>query len=171
MRKIGAQVGVRKRGRLIEVDFTVAEQGDIALKVEKADLPPFSFQITQAPLLARTYIGAQKVPAKTNRFDLRLIDRHGIAWTDANRDGNVDAFIVRGGLGGGIVDYVGEVDDELLIADDDGSFRNRYEGSGLVKGACRSRLTTSVDYDGDGLLDLFSSCKQSTPKIYRALPS
>jgi hypothetical protein len=172
VRKDGAQVSVHKSpGRRLVVDFSVAEQGDIALKVVHADLPPFSFQISQAPLLARTYIGANKVPATSSRFNLRLIDRHGIAWTDANRDGTVDAFVVRGGLGGGIVDYVGEVNDELLIANSKGNFSNKYQGSGLVKGACRSRLTTSVDYDGDGLLDLFSSCKHSTPKLYRALPS
>ena len=171
VRKDGAQVAVRKMGRRTEIDFSVAEQGDIAIKVIKADLPPFAFNISQAPLLARTYIGAKEIPAKSSRFNLRLIDRHGVAWTDANRDGTVDAFVVRGGLGGGIVDFLGEVRDELLISDQAGNFANRYENSGLVKGGCRSRLTSSIDYDGDGLLDLFSSCKGDTPKLYRALPS
>ena len=49
--------------------------------------------------------------------------------------------------------------------------RTTTTSSGLVKGKCRSRLTSSIDYDADGLLDLFSSCKQSTPKLYRALGS
>ncbi len=171
VRQQGAQVGVRKRGRKIEVSFSVAEQGDIAIKVKKADLAPFAFDIAQAPVASRTYIGANAVPAKGSQFDLSLIDRHGIAWTDANRDGVVDAFIVRGGLGGGIVDYVGALFDELLIGGPNGHFKNAYIYSGPFKGACRSRLTTSIDYDGDGLLDLFSSCKGSTPKLYRALPS
>jgi hypothetical protein len=171
VRQDGAQVAVRHVGKRIAINFSVAERGEIALKVKKADLAPFTFRITQAPLLARTYIGADEIPAASNGFRLSLIDRHGIAWTDADRDGHVDAFIVRGGLGGGIVDYVGAVNDELLIADDAGHFTNAYVYSALFKGACRSRLTTSVDYDGDGLLDLFSSCKGSTPKLYRALPS
>jgi hypothetical protein len=171
VRKEGATVGVAKRGLRTRIDFSVAEQGHIAIKVFKADLPPFDFQIDQAPVLARTYIGADRVPAQGSSFELRLIDRHGVAWTDADRDGLVDAFVVRGGLGGGIVDFVGEVFDELLLAQPSGEFRNGYLGSGLVKGACRSRLTTSVDYDADGLLDLFSSCKAGTPKLYRALPS
>lgn len=170
-RREGAQVDVSRRNLRTQIDFSVAEEAHLAIKVFKADLPPFRFTIDQAPLLARTYIGPNEVPAGEKSFDLRLIDRHGVAWTDADRDGLVDAFVVRGGLGGGIVDFVGEIFDELLIQGSGGRFSNRYAGSGLVKGACRSRLTASVDYDADGLLDLFSSCKASTPKIYRALPS
>jgi hypothetical protein len=170
-RSDGATVDVSRRNARTQIDFSVAERAHLAIKVFKADLPPFQFRIDQAPLLARTYIGPNEVPADSPSFDLRLVDRHGVAWTDANRDGLVDAFIVRGGLGGGIVDFVGEIFDELLIQGGDRRFTNRYTGSGLVKGACRSRLTASVDYDADGLLDLFSSCKAATPKLYRALPS
>jgi hypothetical protein len=169
-RREGANVRVRREGGRTIIDFTVEEQGHIAIQVFKADVPPIIFDIEQAPLLARTYVGPDKVRALLPRFTLRLIDRHGVAWTDADRDGRLDAFIVRGGLGGGIGDYVGAIHDELLIARVDGSFEDRYASSGLVKGDCRSRLTASVDSDGDGLLDLFSSCKGGTPKLYRALP-
>ncbi len=171
VRREGATVDVAKRGIRTRIDFSLAEQGHLAIKVFKADLPPFAFDIDEAPVLASTYVGADRVPAQGAHFELRLIDRHGVAWTDADRDGRVDAFVVRGGLGGGIVDFLGEVFDELLLTQPSGKFGNHYIGSGLVKGACRSRLTTSVDYDADGLLDLFSSCKASTPKLYRALPS
>ena len=170
-RRDGAQVQVSRKNLRTQIDFSVAEQAHLAIKVFKADLPPFQFTIDQAPLLARTFIGADEVPANERAFDLRLVDRHGVTWTDANRDGLVDAFVVRGGLGGGIAAFVGQIFDELLIQGGGGRFSNRYFGSGLVKGACRSRLTASVDYDADGLLDLFSSCKASTPKLYRALPS
>ncbi len=166
-----ADVTVEHRGKQTVIHFSVAEQGQIVIKVIKADIPPDTFHIEGTPLLAHTYVGAYKVPAPGPSFSVKLIDRHGIAWTDANRDGRLDAFIVRGGLGGGIVDYVGALRDELLLAQPDGTFSNAYAGSGLFKGACRSRLTSSIDYDGDGLLDLFSSCKHATPKLYRALPS
>jgi hypothetical protein len=171
VRSQGARVDVSKKDFRTQIDFSVAERAHLAIKVFKADLPPLNFRIGQAPLLARTFIGADAVPAQASTFDLRLVDRHGVAWTDANRDGKVDAFIVRGGLGGGIVDFVGEIFDELLIQGDFAQLTNRYQGSGLIKGDCRGRLTASVDYDADGLLDLFSSCKAATPKIYRARPS
>ena len=170
-RRDGAQVRVDRSGRRTVIDFSVAEQGHIAITVAKADIPPIRFEIEQAPLFARTYVGPEEVPAVASTFTLRLVDRHGVAWTDANRDGRLDAFVVRGGLGGGIVDFVGTIEDELLIAGPLGDFENRYAGSGLVKGACRSRLTASIDYDADGLLDLFSSCKGEAPKLYRAQAS
>ena len=172
VRTDGAQAKVSRVGNppKTRVDFSVAEQGEITLKVKNVDFPPIDFQIDQAPLLARTYIGADKVPASGPRFTLQLIDRHGIAWADTNRDGRTDAFIARGGLGGGIAKYIGRITDELQVQSrSGGTFSDQIAGSGLVKGGCRGRQAASVDYNADGLLDIFESCKTDDPKLYRQL--
>lgn len=167
-RRDGAEVKVSRPGNRTLIDFRVAEQGHIAITVSKADIPPIHFEIQQAPLFARTFVGPEEIRAVDPTFTLRLIDRHGVAWTDANHDGRLDAFIVRGGLGGGIVDFVGTIEDELLLAGANRDFVDRYSQSGLIKGTCRSRLVSAIDYDTDGLLDLFSSCKGETPKLHPA---
>ncbi len=170
VRKNGAQVQVRRAGGSTVIEFTVAEQGHIVLRVRKVDLPPIEFDIDQRPLLASTFVGARKVRALNSDFTLRLIDRHGIAWSDTDYDGHTDAFVVRGGLGGGIADFPDLLHDELLRPNPlNGRFSNEEPGSGLNKGECRSRQAASVDYDRDGRLDLFSSCKGATPKLYRAV--
>lgn len=166
----GAEVEIRRpEGALkTEIHFEIAEQGEFVLKVKKVDLPPIEVEIDQAPLLASTFIGAYEERARSRNFTLRLVDRHGIAWTDVNRDLRTDAFVVRGGLGGGIAQFIGRVDDELLLSTPDGGFADAIEGSGLRKAGCRSRQTAAVDYNRDRRIDLFSSCKNDTPKLYRA---
>lgn len=169
VRSDGAEVTVEREGDRTVVRFEVAESGHITLKVRKVDLPPINVAIDQAPLLARTFVGADAVPAADDSFRLQLIDRHAIAWADVTGDALTDAFVVRGGLGGGIAQYVGKVDDELLRQGPPGSFADGIGGSGLAKGGCRSRQTAAVDFDGDGLLDLFSSCKGDSPQLQHQL--
>ena len=170
-RRDGAEVTVSRDGTQTVIDFSVAEQGHIALRVFKADIPPIRFEFDQAPVFARTFVGPEEVRARTPEFALNLVDRHGVAWGDVSGDREIDAFIARGGLGGGIVDFAGEIADELLVQTARGDFDDRYADSGLIKGTCRSRLSALVDYDADGRLDLFSSCKRGTPNLHRALSS
>ena len=170
VREDGAEVTVSREGNRSVIRFEVAESGHIVLKVRKVDLPPIDVAIDQAPLLARTFVGADAVPAAASSFRLQLIDRHAVAWADLDDDRLTDAFVVRGGLGGGIAQFIGEISDELLRQDPSGRFAESIAGSGLTKGGCRSRQTAAVDFDGDGLLDLFSSCKGGPPQLYRRLP-
>lgn len=169
VRSKNAQVTVTREGDPVHtaVRFRVAETGHITLRVKKIDLPPINVEIPQQPLAARTFVGADKVPASSRNFTLTLIDRHGIAWADANHDGAMDAFIVRGGLGGGITQYVGRIHDELLLGDLFGRFTNQIKNSGLRKGACRARQSNAIDYNGDGIVDLFSSCEAGPPRLWR----
>ncbi len=152
-------------GRTV-VSFEVAEAAHLEFIVRKIDLPPIMVDIGQPPLVARTYVGARKVPAASPQFTLYLRDRHGWAWGDFNDDGYRDAFIARGGLGGEIRDYKGFVDDELMLGQPNGRFVESYAGSGLNKAGCRTRRTQSGDFDGDGNLDIFTYCKASSPKLY-----
>lgn len=170
-RRSGANVTVSREGKPTNtvVRFRVAERGHIVLRVKKVDLPPIRVQIDEAPLLAQTFVGARKVRALDSSFTLELVDRHGIAFTSSDGDGRSDAYIARGGLGGGIAQFIGRVTDELLRQGPAGEFSDRIGSSKLRKGGCRSRQVATVDYDGDGRLDLFSSCKGGTPKLYRRI--
>ena len=40
-------------------------------------------------------------------------------------------------------------------------------GSGIRKGTCRARAAAAVDYNRDGLLDIFAACFKDSPKLYR----
>jgi len=166
----GAEVEISQGGDPIRtrIEFTIEEQGEFVLKVRKVDLPPIEVEIEQAPAIVNTFIGAYEAQARSRSFTLRLADRHGLAWADLNRDSRTDAFIVRGGLGGGIAQFVGRVDDELLLSTEEGGFADSIGGSGLRKSGCRGRHAAAIDYNGDGNLDLFSSCKGASPKLYRA---
>lgn len=164
----GADVQIRRNANRTLINFEVAEQGEIVLKVRKIDLPPIEVTIDQAPLAALTFIGADKVQTFQRNFVLRLLDRHGIAWADVRGNAATDAFIVRGGLGGGINNFPGLLDEELLVQETlTQDFENQIEQSEIVKGDCRSRQVAAADYDQDGMVDLFSACKGDQPQLYR----
>src|SRR5918995_3361231 len=89
-----------------------------------------------------------------------------MAWADYNRDGQLDVFITRGGVSGRIGRYKGFVQDELQLGEGS-TFRNGIAGSGTRKGTCRGRAAAAVDYNRDGLLDIFAACFKASPKLYR----
>ena len=123
-----------------------------------------------APSPSQIYVGPNRVSPTDERFTLFLRDRHGMAWGDLEGDGDRDVYVVRGGLKGDIDLYRGLVQDELFIRDGPG-FQDRLRGSGIRKGGCRGRVAATVDYNGDGRLDLFSSCLGGPPKLYGQVPS
>ena len=95
-------------------------------------------------------------------FEMTLLDRHGMAWSDFNHDGIPDIFINRGALGGTLRTFPApvrdRVRDELLISQGPGRFTDRARESGIEKKDCSGRHVRWVDFDGDGLLDLFINC-------------
>lgn len=115
-------------------------------------------------------------------FELTLLDRHSMVWSDFNRDGIPDVFINRGALGGtlrsfpqGVRERVG---DELLLSQGPGRFVDRAKELGIEKKDCSGRHVRLVDFDGDGLLDIFINCMDrgsvagGYPKqLYRQTPA
>ena len=148
------------------VSFASSDSFTVRLEPERSALP---IEIAvEAPFpLDGVFVGQDRIVPSAREFTLSLRDRHGIAWADLNGDLRTDAFAVRGGLAGDISQFAGLIQDELLIREGDG-FADRRAGSGIDKGACRGRIAAAVDVNRDGRLDLFSSCRSSTPKLYRA---
>lgn len=96
------------------------------------------------------------------QFEMTLLDRHGMAWSDFNGDGVPDIFINRGALGGTLRTFPkqvrDQVGDELLLSQGPGRFADRARELGIEKKDCSGRHVRWVDFDGDGRLDLFINC-------------
>jgi hypothetical protein len=60
------------------------------------------------------------------------------------------------------------IEDELFV-NTGARFERRGSALGVEKGTCRGRTAETIDFDGDGLLDLFESCAEAVPKLYRQL--
>lgn len=95
-------------------------------------------------------------------FEMTLLDRHSMAWSDFNRDGLPDIFINRGALGGMLRSFPStvraQVGDELLVSQSAGRFTERARALGIEKKDCSGRHVRWVDFDQDGRLDLFINC-------------
>ncbi len=165
-----ASAKVRRNGSRYVASF--AMKGDSRMRMSPERLAhPILVHLKPPFRLSRAFVGAQGRTPRQRSFVVYLRDRHGIAWADINRDRRTDAFIVRGGLRGRIRDIRGRIHDELLLQGPPGEFSPRGAGPSLVKGACRGRAAGAVDFDGDGRLDLYSTCKGDAPKLYRRTTS
>ena len=170
-RRAHAHVTLRRsRAGQPTVTFEAGEGAVIDIGLQQMDLPiEASFEGVEPGDIR---VGTMAVPARERSFALTLRDRHGLAFADLGGNRDTDVFAVSGGLGGAISrpTYAGLVQDELLVRRDE-RFVNESAGSGLDKGTCRGRQSAVADVDGDGLLDLFESCEEAPPRIYRQLSS
>ena len=149
------------------VHFTA--EGDARIVLEPDQMAaPIDVAIEQGYPLSSIFVGPLRVSPRAHDFTLLLRDRHGMAWGDYDADGIMDVFIVRGGLKGQLEDLgvTGLITDELMLGDGS-AFQDATAGSGLVKGSCRGREAAPVDFDRDGRLDLFWSCLDSSPGLFR----
>jgi len=161
---------VDRRGSRFVARFKM--KGDSRLRLDPQRLAaPILVRLKPPFRLERAYVGAEGRTPRRRSFVVYLRDRHGIAWADVSRDRRTDAFIVRGGLRGQIRDIRGRIHDELLLQGPPGEFSPRGAGPSLAKGACRGRAAGAVDFDGDGRLDLYSTCKGGSPKLFRRTAS
>jgi hypothetical protein len=153
-------------GRPVDkIHVTATATGTATLNLELVGVP-MHFSVASPADTSRISIGPGLLHPAATSFDWRLQDRHGIAWSDVDGDGDLDAFIVRGGLKGQLGTYTGLVSDELLL-DEAGHFTDVTADTGIVKGECRGRRAVWVDYDGDGDLDLEVTCADGHPQLWR----
>lgn len=95
-------------------------------------------------------------------FEIALLDRHSMVWSDLNGDGRPDVFINRGALGGTLRSFPESVrvrvGDELLLSQGPGHYVDRARELGIAKKDCSGRHVRLVDIDADGRLDIFINC-------------
>lgn len=129
---------------------------------------PMNFRLDDSIALAHVYIGNQRISPSTHEFSLPLQDRHAMAWSDFNDDGQLDVFITRGAIGGTLRIYpqsiVDTVDEEFFVSKDGAEsanprFDNVISRSGITKNGCSARHANWVDFNSDGLLDIFINCE------------
>ncbi|MDB4409743.1 CRTAC1 family protein [Gammaproteobacteria bacterium] len=129
---------------------------------------PMNFKLDAPIPLTYIYVGNQLVSPQSYEFSLPLQDRHAMAWSDFNNDEQLDIFITRGAIGGTLRAYpqsiVDTVHEELYVSKDGEKlskprFENIISRSGIAKNGCSARHANWVDFNRDGLLDLFINCE------------
>jgi ASPIC and UnbV/FG-GAP-like repeat len=167
---VTTEVDTTRRPARHVVSFTAQDDARIIIEPEQM-AAPIQVEIDELQPRSSIFVGAYQLNPPDHRFTLHLQDRHGMAWGDYNRDGLVDVFIARGALKGELapLGLMGQISDELMLSDGS-TFRDAMASSGLVKDACRGRGTTTVDFNRDGLLDLFWECQDSNPALFRGNP-
>jgi hypothetical protein len=156
------------------VDFTIRPGGEVIVSSNGlADLPiQLSFADSGAGAVAPAQIrvGAHAVSPADRTFQIKLRDRHGLAFADVAGDRDQDVFVATGGLGGGIANprYLGFVQDQLLVsgAGPAGRYANEISASGIAKDTCRGRAVSYADADGGGNLDLLTTCEGEQPRLH-----
>ncbi|GIK78810.1 MAG: hypothetical protein BroJett022_25000 [Actinomycetes bacterium] len=172
-RSASAMLGRDENGRPY-ADFTIAPGGEVVVASNGlADLP-IQFELDESGPGAVTgdeiHVGSEGVSPESPLFQIMLRDRHGIAFADVAGNREQDAFVVTGGLGGGIASplFLGAVRDQLLVAGagPGGGYGDEIVASGVVKGRCRGRSVSYADADGRGNLDLLTTCEGGPPQMY-----
>ena len=129
---------------------------------------PINFKLNESIPLTQVYVGNQLVEPDSHRFSLLLQDRHAMVWSDFNDDSQLDIFITRGAIGGTLPVYpqsvASKVDEEFFVSKNTGGsankqFENTLSMSGITKNGCSARHANWVDFNNDGLLDLFINCE------------
>jgi len=129
---------------------------------------PMNFKLDDTIAPADIYVGNQLISPQSHEFSLPLQDRHAMLWSDFNDDGQLDIFITRGAIGGTLRIYpqyiIDSVDEEFYVskketASADPQFENILSRTGITKNGCSARHASWVDFNSDGLLDLFINCE------------
>ncbi|TMG81863.1 MAG: hypothetical protein E6H78_16010, partial [Betaproteobacteria bacterium] len=148
--------------------FAADGDGELDLEIETPGVP-IGIELDGSLPLTSVYVGRQKIsprskPFDSRRFDLTFQDPHGMAWADYNDDGAMDVFVNRGALGGTLKALPENVEkgiqDQLFVTSDGRlPYRNIATDVGIDKRGCSGRKVSWVDFDRDGLLDLFVNCQ------------
>ncbi len=144
------------------VSFSAASDGVLVLKLNNWGVP-IDFNLKGAIQPSSIFVGNQIVSPSSTSFSLAHQDRHGLAWADYNEDGRLDIFATRGGLGGWLKqnpEHVrNRIKDQFLVSQDNGRYRDVASEKGVVKENCSGRNVKWVDFNNDGLLDLYINCQ------------
>lgn len=143
------------------VEFSASTDAKLVMRPGGQGLP-VNFQINDQIPVTRLFVGLGRISPSGHQFSLAMRDRHALAWVDYNGDGILDIFIPRGALSGMLRAYPGEISrliqDELLISQGAGKFIDKSRELGLEKRDCSGRHARWLDFNQDGLLDLFVNC-------------
>jgi ASPIC and UnbV/FG-GAP-like repeat len=148
--------------------------GELDMEIETPGTP-LAVDLEGTVPLSSVYIGRQKVSPHSKQFELTFQDRHGMAWADYNDDGLMDVFISRGALSGQLrllPENVEEgIQDELIVSEGPGRYRNVVREVGIDKRGCSGRKVNWVDFNRDGRLDLFINCQdRGNPYVQGKFP-
>ena len=147
--------------------FASDVDGVLDLEIETPGVP-VNIQLDGSVPLTSVYIGNRKISPRSTKFDSRQFeltfqDRHGMAWADYNDDGRMGVFITRGALAGSLrmlpESVSNALQDELFVSPAEGQYRNIATEVGIDKRGCSGRKVNWVDFNRDGLLDLFINCQ------------
>ena len=141
----------------------VAQPDNARLRIRPFNVSiPITFRVDlpagQPRSLDQIYVGNEKITPVAAEFSLYTRDRHGHAWSDYNGDGEIDVFIVRGGLRARMNDLPEKYSDELLVRQSDRDYQNQADALGIVKAGCPALQSAWVDFNGDRLLDIYVGC-------------
>ncbi len=144
------------------MEFSAAADGTFDLEIESPGVP-IGVVLDASFALSAVYVGMRKVSPRSSSFELTFRDRHGMAWADYNDDGHMDLFISRGALGGTLLalpdSIAKDLQDELVVSQGPGRFRDIVREVGIEKRGCSGRKVNWVDYNRDGRIDLFINCQ------------
>ena len=142
--------------------FAAEADGALDMEIETPGMP-ITIELDPSIPLRSIFVGARKIAPQARQFRLMFQDRHGMAWADYNDDGVMDVFISRGALGGTLRTLPESVSDmmqdELFVSSAPGRFENIVKQAGIEKHGCSGRKANWVDFNRDGLLDLFINCQ------------
>lgn len=158
----------RNHQSVVEVRFDAEPGASIVLDPSSVSDVPMAAFFDDPSDPEEIRVGSDAVAPPATDFRLTLRDRHGFAFADLGGNPSIDAFVVSGGLGGGITQpaFRSHLADELLIGAE-GGFLQADMRESFRKGGCRGREAEVVDLNGDGTLDLFESCEGRRPRLYR----
>ncbi|KPK53173.1 MAG: hypothetical protein AMS22_07790 [Thiotrichales bacterium SG8_50] len=155
------------------VRFSTSQDAMLKLKLTAWGLP-INFDIQGAMAPDQIYVGNRKKTPHSTRFTIALQDRHGLAWADYNDDGRMDVFTNRGALSGTLMHYPENVQrsvkDVFFVSEQQGTYKEIGEEVGIAKRGCSGRHIKWVDYNQDGLLDLYVNC-QDRGRVEREFPN
>ena len=166
MKNDGFQVDKEAEGianGITRTTLRFSTDGDAYLRLRPAGQGlPIRFRIEGALKPEQIFVGLGKASPDTTSFTLASRDRHALAWADYSQDGHKDLFINRGALSGTLRaqpdDIRRLIQDELLVRQPDGRFKDIARDVGIEKRDCSGRHARWLDFDNDGLLDLFVNC-------------
>jgi hypothetical protein len=156
------------------MSLSAEADGELDMEIETPGTP-LAIDLEGTVPLSSVYIGREKVSPHSKQFELTFQDRHGMAWADYNDDGLMDVFISRGALSGQLrllPESVEEaIQDELIVSEGPGRYRNIVREVGIDKRGCSGRKVNWVDFNRDGRLDLFINCQdRGNPYVQGKFP-